>query len=108
MSFPGSLWFPLYEPEGLKVIALAHSEDRIDQSRFQSTKPMNGFGGERADQATGQGAQGQALHAGHASGEVLRGGREEGARRVVGYPGLLGGGSLPNICPGMYTRTWAC
>lgn len=61
---------------------------------------LHGFRGERAHQAAGKGSQGQALCAGHASGEVLRGGRQEGARRVVGYPELFGGGGLRDICPG--------
>lgn len=60
----------------------------------------DGFRGERAHQATGKGPQGQALYGRHAPGEVLRGGREEGARRVVGYPGLYRGGGLRDICPG--------
>lgn len=60
----------------------------------------DGFRCERAHQAAGESAQGQALHAGHAPGEVFPGGREERARRIVGYPGVLGGGGLRDICPG--------
>lgn len=63
---------------------------------------LDGFGCERAHQAAGESAQGQALHERHAPTEVLRSCREEGARRVIGYLGLHGGGGLRDLRTGAW------